>query len=148
MRHRLRYALSGTEVLKIVKDKEGHIQIDNRVIKDPKFPVGFQDVITIEKTGEFFRVLYDVKGRFTLHRIESKEARFKLCKIKRRALGTNKIPYIVTHDGRTLRFPHPDIKGGDTIKLNLETGDIDEWYKSENGNSVMVIGGNNIGRVG
>ena len=65
--------------MKIVKDKEGLIQIDNRVRRDPKYPLGFQDVISIEKTGEFFRVLYDTKGRFELVKIDNREARFKLC---------------------------------------------------------------------
>ena len=31
-------------------------------------------MITIEKTGEFFRLLYDVKGRFVCHRISSEES--------------------------------------------------------------------------
>ena len=35
----------------------------------------YQDVITIEKTGENFRLLYDVKGRFATHRIHSDEAK-------------------------------------------------------------------------
>ena len=33
------------------------------------------DVISIEKTGENFRLLYDVKGRFTVHRITGEEAK-------------------------------------------------------------------------
>jgi small subunit ribosomal protein S4e len=63
-------------------------------------------------------------------------------------MGPNKVPFIVTHDGRTIRFPHPDIKKNDSIKLNLDTGDVDGVIKFENGASVMVTGGNNIGRVG
>lgn len=39
------------------------------------------DVITIEKTGESFRVLYDVKGRFVLKKITKAESEFKLIKI-------------------------------------------------------------------
>ena len=35
------------------------------------------DVISIEKTGENFRLLYDVKGRFTVHRITNEEAKVK-----------------------------------------------------------------------
>jgi len=35
----------------------------------------FIDVVTIEKTGEFFRLIYDVKGRFTIHRITAEEAK-------------------------------------------------------------------------
>lgn len=67
------------------------------------------DVLTIVKTGENFRLLYDEKGRFTLVKINNTEARFKLCKVVKKAVGPNKIPYIVTHDARTIRFAHPDI---------------------------------------
>lgn len=38
----------------------------------------FTDVITIEKTGEFFRLIYDVKGRFTIHRITAEEAKVNI----------------------------------------------------------------------
>ncbi len=118
LRNRLKYALSGQEVLKIVKDKDANIKVDNKIRRDPKYPLGFQDVVSIPKTGENFRILYDVKGRFQPHRIDAKEAEFKLCKIKRKVLGKNKIPYVVTHDGRTIRFPHPDIKKNDTVKVS------------------------------
>ena len=33
------------------------------------------DVVTIDKTGENFRLLFDVKGRFTVHRISNEEAK-------------------------------------------------------------------------
>ena len=32
------------------------------------------DVLTIEKTSEHFRLIYDVKGRFAVHRITAEEA--------------------------------------------------------------------------
>ena len=35
------------------------------------------DVVTIDKTAENFRLLYDVKGRFTVHRMMTEEA--KVC---------------------------------------------------------------------
>lgn len=148
LKNRLKYALSGNEVMKIVKDKAGHIKVDNKVRRDPRYPLGFMDVISIEKTGEFFRMLYDVKGRYMPHKIDAKEAAFKLCKIKRKCLGAKKIPFVITTDGRTIRYPHPDIKKNDSIKLNLETGDVDGVIKFENGSSVFCIGGNNIGRIG
>jgi len=135
-------------VIKIVKDKEGLIKVDNKIRRDPKFPLGIMDVVSIEKTGEHFRLLYDVKGRYQAHKIDEKEASFKLCKVIRKAMGVNKIPYIVTNDGRTIRFPHPDIKKNDSIKLNLQTGEVDGVIKFENGASVLATGGNNIGRVG
>lgn len=126
--------MNATEVKKIVLDKEGLIKIDNRVRRDPNFPCGVMDVVAIEKTGEFFRILFDVKGRFQAHKIDAKEATFKLCRIVKKSVGKNKIPYCVTHDGRTLRYQHPDIHVNDTVKLSLETGEIMEWYKLQQGN--------------
>ena len=113
----MKYALTGKDVFSIVRDKEGMIKIDNKIRRDPRYPLGIMDVVSIEKTGEHFRILYDTKGRYQAHKIDAKEAQFKLCKIKRKAMGANKIPYIVTHDGRTIRYPHPDIKRNDTIKV-------------------------------
>jgi len=64
LRNRLKYALSRKDVYSIVKDKDGLIKVDNKVRRDPRYPLGIMDVISIEKTGEHFRILYDVKGRF------------------------------------------------------------------------------------
>lgn len=118
LRNRLRYAFTRQEAIKIVKDKEGLIKIDGKIRREPRYPLGIMDVVSIEKTGEHFRILYDVKGRFQAHSIDAKEAQFKLCSIKRKAMGPNKVPYVVTHDGRTIRYPHPDVKKHDSIKVN------------------------------
>ncbi len=72
--------------------------------------VGPADVISIEKTGENFRLIYDTKGRFAIHRISPEESKFKLCKVKGQGTGAKGVPYVVTHDGRTLRYPDPLIK--------------------------------------
>lgn len=107
------------------------------------------DVITVDKTGENFRLLYDVRGRYIAHPINQKEADFKLCKVKKIGKGQNNVPYLVTNDGRNIRFPHPAIKVNDTVKLNLETNEIDVWYRFESGATVMINGGSkNIGRIG
>lgn len=148
LRNRLKYAVSNQECIKICKDKSGNIAVDGKTRRDHRFPVGFQDVVSVAKTSEHFRMLYDTKGRFMPHRIDEKESKFKLCKVTRKVLGKNKVPYVVTHDGRTVRFPHPDIHKNDTVKINLDTHEIDGIVKFDNGASVYVTGGNNIGRVG
>lgn len=35
----------------------------------------FTDVVSIARTGQHFRMIYDVKGRFTVHRISAEEAK-------------------------------------------------------------------------
>jgi small subunit ribosomal protein S4e len=148
LKNRLRYALTGREVTLIVNDKEGNIAVDGKIRRDPRFPAGLMDVITIKKTGELYRLLYDVKGRFVLRNINEEEAKTKLCKITKKAVGPNKIPYLVTHDGRTLRFPNPEINVYDTIKLDIATGNVLDHCKFETGNSCIITSGNNVGRVG
>jgi len=148
VQNRLKYALNGREAKMILNDKEGNVLVDGKIRRDEKFPAGFMDVITIKKTGENFRVLYDIKGKFVLRSIKSDEAKFKLCKVKRKEMGPNRVPYIVTHDGRTIRYPHPEINAHDTIKLDIETGKILDVIKFETGNLVYTLQGNNIGRVG
>merc|ERR1711991_180024 len=64
LRNRLKFALNYREALMILRQKL--VNVDARPRVDPKYPVGFQDVITVPKTGDNFRMMYDVKGRFTL----------------------------------------------------------------------------------
>jgi len=146
LRNRLKYALTGREVTMILHQRQ--IKVDGKVRIDHTYPAGFQDVITIDKTNENFRLLYDVKGRFTLQRITPNEAKYKLCKVKRAQRGDRSVPYIATHDGRTFRYPDPAIKVNDTVKLDLETGKIVDFVKFDVGNLVMITGGRNLGRVG
>lgn len=56
--------------------------------------------------------MYDTKGRFVVHRITPEEAAYKLCKVKRMQFGKGGIPYIATHDGRTIRYPDPEVRHG------------------------------------
>jgi len=169
LRNRLKYALTGREVTLIVAQRL--IQVDGKVRTDPTYPVGFMDVVTIEKSGENFRILYDVKGRFVIHRVTKEESEYKLCKVKKVALGAKGVPFLTTHDGRTIRYPDPAIKVNDTIKVSLPNAiprpepftpgtpsvvppstalqtKIVDHIKFEPGNLAMITGGNNMGRVG
>jgi len=146
LRNRLKYALTGREVKMILMQR--HVKVDNKVRTDATYPAGFMDVITIEKTSENFRLLYDVKGRFAIQRITPQEAKYKLCRVKRVALGARSVPYVGLHDGRTIRYPDPLIKVDDTVRVDLETGKITDFAKFDIGNLCMITGGRNLGRVG
>jgi len=148
LRTKLRLALNGKEAKMIAKAREGNISIDGKVRTDHKYPVGIMDIVTINKTGQNYRVQFDVKGRWRLVKISKEEAKYKLCKVTRRSMGPKKIPFITTSDGRTLRYPNPHIKEHDTVKLNLENNEIVDYYKYKIGAHVLIVGGNNIGRAG
>ncbi|KAG8457738.1 hypothetical protein KFE25_013244 [Diacronema lutheri] len=146
LRNRLKYALTYQEAKIIVKQRL--VSVDGKPRTDMRYPAGLMDVVSLDKTNEHFRLLYDVRGRFAVHRIQAEEAKYKLCKVKAFELGAKKVPYVVTHDGRTIRYPDPAICKGDSIKLDIETGKITDFFKFEVGNVAMVVGGKNSGRVG
>jgi len=146
LRNRLKYALTQKEVESIMKQRL--IKIDGKTRTDTRYPTGFMDVIQIDKTGENFRLIYDVKGRFTIHRITNQEAKYKLCRVRAVKTGPKNVPFLYTSDGRTIRYPDPIVKVNDSIRLDINTNKIMDSIKFEAGNLCMVTGGRNTGRVG
>jgi small subunit ribosomal protein S4e len=138
------------------------VKVDHKIRTDLNFPTGFMDIVSIDKTAETFRILFDTKGRFVLHRVPVEESQFKLCRVKKVTVGSKAsvghnpfktgrdaaVPYLVTHDGRTIRYPDPVIKTNDTVKVDLKTGKIAGHLKFEAGNISIITKGSNIGRVG
>lgn len=146
LRNRLKYALTAKEVLTILKQRL--VKVDGHIRTNPKYPTGFNDVVSFDKTNEHFRLLFDTKGRFTIHPISEKEAQFKLCKVTKRGTGPNDVPFIQTNDGRLIRYPDPLIRVNDTVKVNLQSGRITKFVHFETGNLAMITGGHNQGRLG
>ncbi|CAN6696262.1 unnamed protein product [Malus baccata var. baccata] len=129
LRNRLKYALTYHEVVLILMQR--HVLVDGKVRTDKTYPSGFMDVVSIPKTNENFRMLFDTKGRFRLRSIRDEEAKFKLCKVRSVQFGKKGIPYLKTFDGRT-----------------IQTYKITDFIKFDVGNVIMVTGGRNRGRVG
>ena len=127
---------------------EKHIKVDGKVRTDPNFPAGFMDVVEIPKSGDQFRLVFDTKGRFALHKISDEEKTFKLVKVLKVEMSKKSVPFLVTHDGRTVRYPDPAIHVDDVIKLDIESGKVTDIIKFETGKLAMITKGRNTGRVG
>ena len=125
-----------------------HVKVDGRIRTDPNFPAGFMDVVEIPKSGDQFRLIFDTKGRFVLHRLNDEEKKVKLCRVRLQEITGKKVPYIATHDGRTIRYPDPLIKVNDVVKVDIETGKILSVLKFEVGKLAIITKGRNTGRVG
>jgi small subunit ribosomal protein S4e len=146
LRNRLKYALTYKEVTTILQQRL--VKVDGKTRRDKCYPAGFMDVISIDKTDEHFRLIYDQKGRFVVHRITALESQYKLCKVKSKKLGDKKVPCVHLHDGRTIRYPDPNIKESDTVMVDIATNKITDFIRYDAGALVMITGGRNAGRVG
>ncbi len=125
--------------------KAGYIKVDNRVIKEPRFPLGFMD--TLQVGEKKYRALYDKKGRITLKEIESGED-VKLCRIENKTLVKGGKIQLNLHDGRNILTDNNEYKTGDVLLISLPDQKILKHIPMKEGCAIYVIGGKHTGATG
>jgi small subunit ribosomal protein S4e len=144
VRDLLKHANTMREVKRILN--AGNVLVDGRVRKDPKFPVGLFDVVSIPKNNEYYRMLQTSKGKLELRKLDNPDAR-KLCKIvNKTTLKGGKIQ-LNLHDGTNLLGTN-EHKPGDSLILSLPEKNIVKHLKFTEGNLAIVIGGQHSGEIG
>lgn len=48
-------------------------------------------------------------------------------------MGPKNIPFLTTHDGRTIRYPDPLIKVNDTVQVDIASSKITDYIKFDSG---------------
>ncbi|MBR9698884.1 hypothetical protein GOV09_00300 [Candidatus Woesearchaeota archaeon] len=137
----LHLAQKRKEVVTLLHNKEVRVEGVRR--KDPAFPVGLFDVISIKDIKKSFRIILDGKGRFKA--IEEKGAQASPKKIMGKALYRGKFQ-LRMHDGRTILTDKKDIKVGDSIIV--EKNKVKEHFKLQKGSPVFLTGGRHLGEMG
>lgn len=126
----------------------GEVQVDGRVRRDSKYPVGPMDVVSFPRTGKAWRVLYDKKGYLSFCEISEEESEFKLGKVVKKSKVKGGELQISLHDGKTLTDDFSDVSVGDTVKIGLPDFDFQDKVSLGEGNLAMVLGGSNVGKYG
>ena len=55
------------------------------------------------------------------------------------AVGPKGVPYLVTSDGRTIRYPDPLVKVNDSILYDLEKGKLKDFIKFDSGKILLIV---------
>jgi small subunit ribosomal protein S4e len=143
----LRYARDAREAKMILR--QGQIKVDHVVRKDHKFAAGLMDVISIEKTGEHFRILPDRNG-LTLSPIPDADSKFKFLRImgKRPLKGGN--IQLNMHDGGNLEVAAKDdqYSVGDVLQVTIPDKKVKDHLRIEPENSAYVYRGKDSGTLG
>lgn len=141
----LNHAKTTREVKKILNKNK--ILVNKIARKNPKFPLGIMDVLEIPETNEYYRLFYNKKGKFILHKITKEEANLKPAKIiKKTILKKGKIQ-INFNDGRNLLVDKNDYKTNDVLLFELPNK-IKAHLKFEKGALILLTKGKHIGSVG
>jgi small subunit ribosomal protein S4e len=141
----LQYAKIRREVKEILNRK--NILVDFKRRKSEKFLVGIMDVINVKELNEFYRLLYNEKGKFFLNKISVEEAKIKPCKIIRKTILKGGKIQINLYDSKTILVNKGDYKVGDSVILDLEKNKIKDHLKFEKGVIVYLVGGKYLGNT-
>lgn len=142
----LKIATSGKELWYILSNEM--VLVNGKVATVRKAPVGLFDVVSLVKTNEHYRVLFNTKKKFTVKKITADEAKFRLTKVMKKDVDSEKVPYVRTLDGFNFPYVSLDISVNDTVKVDLGTNKIVESIKFEVDKIGFVFNGRNKGRIG
>jgi len=142
----LGYAQTTREIKKILNTKE--ILVDGRKTKEPKFPAGLLDVLSIPSQNQQFRIIYDSKGRLQLAPIKKEEINKKIAKIiGKKALQKGQIQ-INLSDGRNFITKEKTYNVGDSLLIEVPSQKIIEHLKLEKGSCIYLTDGKHISETG
>ncbi|KAI4290737.1 small subunit ribosomal protein S4e [Pancytospora philotis] len=141
----LKVANTSKELTYILSNKM--IAVNGKDVTNPRVPVGLFDVITVKKTNQHYRLLFNVNRKFKIHKISSEEAQFRLTKVTSKGVDVS-VPYTRTLDGYNFRFVDPAVGVSDTVKVDIKTNKVVDYIKFEADKIAYVYSGSNMGRVG
>jgi small subunit ribosomal protein S4e len=147
LRDILEIADKGKDASSIIK--MGGVHVDGKPRKDPKYPAGIMDVVSIPKFKMHYRVVPTTKGLELLD-IDTKESKKKLCMIKNKSTVCGNKIQLNLHDSRNILVDPKDskYKTGDSVLIELPSQKILDHVKLEKGALALISKGKNIGLVG
>jgi len=142
----LNYCKTTKEVRSVLQDKE--VLVDGKRRYDPRHVIGFMDVLSIPSINEYFRIVFDNKGRLVPINIKKNEAEQKIARINnKKSLGKNEFQ-LGLNDGRSIKVKDNNYKVGDSLLIKIPEQGIVQHIKLEKGNQVILVGGKHRAIVG
>ncbi len=115
----------------------GSVEVNGKLIKNVKFPVGFGDVLHFIPSNEYFRIIVARKGSVSTEKIEKWDGR-RVAKVIGKYKAKGNMEMVKLYDGSVLQ----SIKG---VKVNdsvsIINGKADRVIKLEKGAKCLVING-------
>ncbi len=146
VRDMLRYADTMREARRIIGGRK--VIVDGKVVMDYKAPIGMMDVVSIPEVGEHYRMLFDIKGRLTLTKIDEERAKWKLVRINDKTYVRGGKLQLNMHDGRNILVDKDTYKTGDVLKISLPEQKILRHLPLKEGSKAIITGGKHGGSLG
>lgn len=142
------------DVLKIAKTlKEAETILSQRLVlvdgkprTEPKFPVGFMDIIDIPQAGKTYRIIVNSHGYLLPREISNKQKNVKLARVEKKFVVPGSKIAITLHDGKTLQVDK-QLKIGDTVQVTLPKPSIQGVLPLKPGARCLVREGKHAGTL-
>jgi small subunit ribosomal protein S4e len=147
LRDHMGLARTAKEVKQILKQQD--VIINGRPCRDPKMGIGIFDIIALPRTGKYYRMLRDVKGRHKTVEIDAEAAQTRLCKIENKTTISNGRVQLNLRYGANI-IADNTYKSNDSIVISLKPEDrfkVMDHFPFATGNMAMIIGGRHSGKV-
>jgi len=141
----LGYANTSKEVRHILNTTP--VLVDGRRIRDPKFPVGFMDVLSFESIKSHYRVVLDKKGKLDISKI-SRNTNQKVIQVRDITMLRKSNRQLNLSDGRNILTDNSKIKTGDSIVIEVPSQKILTVLPMESKAHIWLIGGKHRGDQG
>lgn len=154
VRDMLGYATTLREARKLIA--KGMIEVDGKVRRDYKYPVGLFDVIRLTPVNKYYRLIPDTDRFMRLAEIGEEEGKVKPLRIENKRTVRGGHIQLNLSDGSNVlirvndpRSPAEDVyETLGTVFLTLPTRKIIDYVPLKEGNYVVVSGGSNVGKHG
>ncbi len=139
------------KVCRSIKEAErilsrGLVQVDGRIRKESKFPVGLMDAVSLPAAEKHYRLVVDWKARLVPQEISKDEAGKKIVRvINKKTLKGGKLR-ATFHDGKNL-FVDNHIRVGDSLVVSVPKVEMKSHLKSGKGARCLVIEGKHAGSI-
>ncbi len=147
----LRYASTAREAEKVIF--QGKLLVDGRVVREPRFPVGLMDVLSIPETKENYRMLPVYKRGLKLIEIDPEESGFKIGLIVRKLHVKGGALQFTLHDGRNVLVKNPTerdraVNTWDSFKVSVPENRVLAHLPLEAGRYALIYRGSRAGLHG
>ena len=135
-------AANDKEVKYLIKNSK--VRVDGRIVREKKYPVGFNDVIDVD--SERYVVSLDERGKLVLNPSAGKEniKKIKVVAISKARGGKG---VLRLSDGENIIYDGT-VQAGDSVSLDLEKRKVVKVTPFEQGQHAIVFVGKNAGKHG
>jgi small subunit ribosomal protein S4e len=127
--------------------KTGKVRVDGTERREPRFPVGLFNVVSVPAEGVDYRLVPSPKG-LALAKVGAGEAKTKLCSVNTKTKVKGGHIQYGLHDGRSMLDDSLKLSPGDAVLIEVPSQKLLGQVKLAKGSLGLVLTGDRAGQLG